>query len=362
MSDHDQPNASDSDPTVRRVGRRDRKTRIPRRGALFPTETPRDTSSEEDTRWRPPSQPQEAAAAPPTAEQPEADAERPLSAEESAWLIPPRQEPSAPKPAPAQPPRPRRPTGERYPPLPDELEKLERRDRARAAARRPIPPPPAWIGQVTGVFLLLSLGLAVYFGAIWFDPYSPVNLFAPPTPIPIVVSMTPTASPTPTPTATLTPSPTMTPTATPTIMPTATFTPIPAEALGVTPGVTPLAGDALTPFVLIPGGLVYIANPEARGGCNWSSIAGSVQAFDGAAVDGYTVRIQGEGADSVVLSGSNRGFGAGGFELPLGDSARDAAYTVTLFDPSGRQVSAPVTATTRADCANITAVRFVALE
>jgi len=71
------------------------------------------------------------------------------------------------------------------------------------------------------------------------------------------------------------------------------------------------------------------------------------------------VRIVGENVDSTLISGSNRGFGGGGYELPLSETARDATYTVTLYDPNGVQVSAPVTAITRADCANITAVRFV---
>jgi hypothetical protein len=283
--------------------------------------------------------------------------------------------------------------GERFPPLPDELDAQAQRDAERAAARAALQPkrrrrniPPSTPEQVAGrnrvtaLFTVLSIALVAYFVMLWNDPYSALNPFAPPTPFPVIVSMTPTpsltptASPTLSPTPTRTPSPTLTARATQTPIPSATFTPIPAAALGVTflPG-APETAAALTgtpnpdasasgdgyPFTLIPAGLIYIANPEGRGGCNWSSIAGSVSDAAGDAVDGYTVRIVGENVDATVLSGSNRGFGGGGYELPLGETARAATYTVTLYDPAGVQVSAAVTADTRADCANITAVRFV---
>ncbi len=339
MSDQENPTHESS--AVHRVGRKDRKAKIERRGKLFPEEEPRKTV--DDSAWMPPESADESAAA-----------EDERSAEVEA---PPESSAAA--------PRKSRPRSGRFPPMPDELEQLERRAAAPPDPRRTAQI--ARMNQITAVLLLLTILIGVYIGILWIDPYSPLNLFAPPTPLPIFVSMTPTPTPTLTPTFTLTPSPTLTPSRTPTPsetptpIPTATFTPIPLEALGIPP--SPGANEGMTEadftFRLIPAGLIYIANPEARGGCNWSSIVGSVVDANGRAVDGYIVRIQGEGVDEAVITGTARGFGAGGYELPLGTQAREAVYTVTLFDSTGRQVSAPVTATTRADCANITAVRFI---
>lgn len=344
----DQENPTEESGAVRRVGRKDRKAKIERRGSLFPDEEPREPA--DDSAWMPPESAGESAA-----EEDERSAVVEAPPESSAE------------------PRASRPRRGRFPPMPDELERLERRaaaQRAAAAAAQPDPRRAAQIAQmnqITAALLALTLILGIYIGILWVDPYSPLNLFAPPTPLPIFVSMTPTPSPTLTPTFTLTPSPTLTPSRTPTPsetpspVPTETFTPIPPEALGITtlPGANGGEPEGGFTFRLIPAGLIYIANPEARGGCNWSSIVGSVVDANGRAVDGYIVRIQGEGVDEAVITGTARGFGAGGYELPLGSQAREAVYTVTLFDSTGRQVAASVTANTRADCANITAVRFV---
>jgi len=387
---------------VRRVGRGDRKARIARRGSLFPPDAaapPLDVERKAEDEGVPVTADPDAPYQPPESAPDDTAAVLEMSAADVEIVDAPR---AALNPVEATSPplqvergtggevaRPRRRAapsdGERYPPLPDELDQIERRAASKRASTRAASaavPRPANVdaqNRVTLIALALSLGLIVYFGVLWVDPYSRLNLFAPPTPFPLVVSMTPTASPTLTPTptvtpsATRTPSPTVTPSATQTVIPTATFTPISAEALGVTflPD-APATAAALTltpggstsaasgyPFALLSGGLIYIANPEGRGGCNWSSIAGSVSDVNGEGINGYTVRIVGENVDSTLISGSNRGFGGGGYELPLSETARDATYTVTLYDPNGVQVSAPVTAITRADCANITAVRFV---
>jgi hypothetical protein len=345
----DQENPTEESGAVRRVGRKDRKAKIERRGKLFPEEEGRESG--EDSAWMPPES---------------ADTDAAEEDERSAVV-------EAPPESGAESPRDSRPRRGRFPPMPDELERLERRAAAQRAAAQPDPrraAQNAQLNQITAILLLLTILIGGYIGVLWIDPYSPLNLFAPPTPLPILVSMTPTPSPTLTPTFTLTPSPTLTPSLTPTPsetpspVPSATFTPIPPEALGITalpgaPDGTALEPEGGFPFRLIPAGLIYIANPDARGGCNWSSIVGSVVDTNGRAVDGYIVRIQGEGVDEAVITGTARGFGAGGYELPLGSQAREAVYTVTLFDSTGQQVAAPVTAITRADCANITAVRFI---
>ncbi len=286
--------------------------------------------------------------------------------------------------------QPYRPPQDRFPPLPEELRQQarlkppprpqsdeERRLASRRIDRRPPSRAPLY-NFLTIVFALATCGALYWVIAIWQDPYSALNPFAPNTPFPILASQTPTPSLTPTTAPTNTPTNTPTITLTPTFEPSATFTPVPLSELGIslgTPGASaaggagtggdPLATPAPNfPFALqvIRGStVVYITNPEGRGGCNWSSITGTVIDFNGAAVDGYGVRIVGDGVDQTLATGSNRAAGAGGFELQLGDQARAASYTVQLLDPSGRAVSDVYPVETSADCAfNIAAVRFVA--
>jgi hypothetical protein len=259
----------------------------------------------------------------------------------------------------------------RYPPLPEEVA----REGARTPRRRGRPRPPRTPeqrarDQVYNVLaLLFALGTIVVLAAViflWGNYNSPLNPLAPPTPLPIVITATYTPTYTPTPTPTLTPSQTFTPSPVPTLAPSATFTPIFLEGFttpdALTPGAPAANGTpgAAFPFVLQRGVVLYLTNPSGRGGCRWSSIAGAVVTFEGAAVNGYSVRVVGEGIDQTVASGSAPGMGSGGFEVQVGAEARVGTYTVQLSDPSGTPVSAPVLVTTRADCAqNIARVIFV---
>lgn len=208
--------------------------------------------------------------------------------------------------------------------------------------------------------LLFSCGLAVYFGVIWQNPYSALNPLAPATLLPRLVTATYTATFTLTPSQTFTPSRTPTPSETFTPAPTATFTPVFIEGFS-TPFGTPPGEEIEYPYALANGRIIYLTNPAGRGGCRWSSIAGSAVDAAGVAVEGYGVRIVGEGMDQTIATGSSPGFGPGGFELELGNAARDATFIAQLLDPTGFPASPVYTVVTRSDCAqNIAALRFVA--
>jgi hypothetical protein len=234
-----------------------------------------------------------------------------------------------------------------------------------ARARRPAPPPATPLpvrvpparrrrallaNLLTALFAVGDCGLLTVFAVIWQNPFSALNPRPPLTPVPIVVSMTPTPTLTPIPSATPTPSPTPPPTDTPPPSPTPTDTPVPG-----TP--TPVYG--FTVPLTLGSQQVYISNPETRGGCRWSSLAGTVAGADGAALNGYQVRVLGDGIDETLISGSAAGFGPGGFELPLGYEARDAQFAIQLLDAAGTPVSPVYTVTTSSRCDwNISIVRF----
>jgi hypothetical protein len=64
--------------------------------------------------------------------------------------------------------------------------------------------------------------------------------------------------------------------------------------------------------------------------------------------------------DETVFSGPATNFGAGGFELPLIGTPKQAEFTVQLFSPQDEPLSEPITVTTRADCeSNVVVINFV---
>ena len=263
-------------------------------------------------------------------------------------------------------PRSKRPgnPGDRFPMLPDEAPPptapLKDPPKRKPAAKRPAPRS-SDLGRnlVTLFFLLASCSVIAYIAIIWQNPYSALNPLAPPTPLPIVITATHTPTNTLTPSPTLTPIPTRTPTAPPL---TPTFTPVFLEGIS-TQEVTPTATEDTSTYrfsLQQRGGTAYVTNPDARGACNWSSIAGAVMNYDGSALNGYGVHVVGEGVDQTIATGSSKGFGPGGFEVPLGSTARDAQYTAQLIDPQGIPVSPKYTVVTRSDCdQNIAKLIFV---
>ena len=279
---------------------------------------------------------------------------------------PPEPPPAAP--APERPKRAKRPGSpqDRFPMLPEEAPPptapLKDPPKRRPAAKPQ--PRSSDLGRnlIALFFLLASCGVIAYIALIWQNPYSTLNPLAPPTPLPIVITATYTPSATFTASPTFTPSPTATQTALPTLPLTPTFTPVFLEGIS-TQEVTPTATVDTTvyPFGLLQKSIgAYVTNPDARGGCKWSSIAGYVTKYDGTALNGYGVHVLGEGVDQTVATGSSTGFGPGGFEVPLGNAARDAQYTAQLIDPQGTPVSPVYTVITKSDCAqNIAKLIFV---
>jgi hypothetical protein len=355
---------------VRRVGEKDRKARLESSGPLFPPNAPPPPTLPEDMPDSDePAEPLETAPAQPESE---ANALSPMDDDAAALLAelesdiefdaqaneeesddeddasPFRRPTADPYPLPAP---------DRFPPLPEEGPEYPPLKMPRPQAP-PAPPRKgggAKFNLLTLLFLLASCGLAAYFGFVWQNPYSPLNPFAPFTPPPVMMSQTFTPSLTFTPSPTQTPSPTLTPQPTDTATPLPTETPLEADAAGAE--VTQEAGFA---FSLDGGHEIFITNPDGRGACRWSSIAGTVSDANGQALNEYQIRVLGDGVDDTVISGTAAGFGPGGFELQLGNEAVDAEFAVQLLDPSGAPVSDVLTVTTSARCDwNISVLRFV---
>src|SRR5690606_8231075 len=94
--------------------------------------------------------------------------------------------------------------------------------------------------------------------------------------------------------------------------------------------------------------------------CNWWSIAGTVRDTNGAAINGYRVRVTGDAVNEAVFSGASQAFGDGGFELALVGTPQEATFTVQLFSPQDAPLSAAIEVQARADCdANVAIVNFV---
>src|SRR5262249_54787698 len=150
---------------------------------------------------------------------------------------------------------------DRFPPVaPDDYRPRQ------PAPSRPVEKPRrslAWQDKVAIFFALATIAMIAYVVLLISNPYTPLNPFAPLTPMPVLITATPGP----------TLPPTIPPTRTP--IPTPTFTPIPAgEVSGFT-------------FKLTDSGVIYVANSSERGGCNWSSIAGSVTDQQGQGLNGY---------------------------------------------------------------------------
>ncbi len=265
----------------------------------------------------------------------------------------------------AAPPPPRRrtrPDEERFPALPDE----QRRARKPAPRTATLPRRRGFPCRdlIAGLFILATLGLAVYFVYIWQNPYSPLNPLAPPLLPPLVVSQTPL----PPPTETATPRPTARPSATFTPLPLDQIAPVvPTEGIAGTPDLTatllagtPSATPPPPPFALLRDRALYIANAGTEG-CSYSGIAGSVVDFEGQALNGYTVWITGEEVDTRLVSGSNNLYGAGGFLVQVGTSAEERPFAAQVLAADGvTPLSEPYTFLTRAACDNnVVLIRFV---
>lgn len=318
--EHDTPNGYG----LRRVGARDRKVKLDAGKLTFPPPESAPPSPEPTE-----TQPQEAAPVPDTevvsAEPPEQFdfpmPDEPADAAPSVAVPLPRAS-AVPPPAPLRP----------------------KRKRPSRASR-------ILYNLLALLFFLGGCGVIGVVVALWQNPFSALNPRPPLTQPPLIVSMTPTITATLTPS--LTPIPSNTPTRTP--APTNTETPAPTALPPTAPPAFPFSAQDVQarPFF-------YIANPEARGGCAWASVAGTVADVNGSALNDYQVRVLGNGVDETLVSGSAPGYGPGGFELQLGTSALDATFAVQLLDPGGAVASDVYQVSTSSRCDwNIVVIRFV---
>ena len=254
------------------------------------------------------------------------------------------QEAASPESPTSAPPPAERAVEDRYPPV----NPLAEPPAPAAPPRRTKPRRTRWYNIGTVFFVLAGLGLLVYYTAIALNPYTPLNPFPPFTPVPIIVTTTPLP-----PTATTPPTATLTLTA----PPTGTFTPLPAQALPTRPTFTP----APFPFTISNEGVIYERNLTDEG-CDWVSIAGSVRGLNDEILNGYGVRIEGEGVDETVYTGGADSlfFEPGEFELLLGDTPAVAPYTVTLLSPEGETLSDGYLVITSDQCnQNVAVINFV---
>lgn len=187
------------------------------------------------------------------------------------------------------------------------------------------------------------------------------------TPLPptFTPSFTPTITPsfTPSPTRTNTPAPSFTPSATITDTPPATNTDAPTLPPTLTPtiqGPTATARPPL-PFAVIDP-VEYTENTFTTAGCDYQAIAGNVVGIAGGPYPvTLRVRVAGGGANlDPVNTGTSADFGVTGFQIPVGNEARIANYSIVLETRNETEVSEPVTIQFPGDCeSNIAIVEFV---
>jgi len=222
------------------------------------------------------------------------------------------------------------------------------------------------IWNVLSILIVLAIvGLVVFYGSIFFNPYNSLNPF-PPDPLTTVLTY-PTATNTPLPLpATYTPTITIQPTATETLFP--TWTPLPTF--------TPfILGSTLTPAATLDNssGMPFEAtithvgsdyfHPDA--GCNWMGVAGQAVDMNNSPVLYLTIHISGivggKFIDYYSLTGTAPNYGQAGFEFMLGDKAIASTNTlwIQLVDQQNLPLTDQIKLTTFNDCdQNLVMIRF----
>jgi hypothetical protein len=254
--------------------------------------------------------------------------------------------------------------------------------------------------------VILVVASVVIFGGsllIVANPEVPFNPLPLPTLPPVLqipsatptLADTPTFTPSPTPTITPTFTPSLTPTAsnTPTITwtpshtPTSTYTPTPVlpnlptstpaptntpnpatpvsvEGIPAQPGIVTGGGSgasgfgANSPFPFVAAEPILQANENAQG-CDWLGIAGSVNGLVGEPLLNFPVEIAGEDFLEVHFSGTAPAYGAGGFEVNVGNAPRRATFALRLLGVTGEPLSDYVYVETGDTCqTNVVVVVF----
>jgi hypothetical protein len=155
--------------------------------------------------------------------------------------------------------------------------------------------------------------------------------------------------------ATATPTTTKTYTPQPTSQFTSTATPIKATNTPTQATATPtlLSYD----FAIQSGTPVSIQNfVNSSAGCSWQGIAGQV--FNNAGTPQLNIVVKaggtwkGAAVSQIALTGLSTGYGEGGYEIVLGNSAVDTASTVwvQIYDVGGNALSDKVYISTSSDC------------
>ncbi len=234
-------------------------------------------------------------------------------------------------------------------------------------AEQPNPAPKLEMWDILSVLvLLMTCGIVVYFGMIFFNPASSFN------PLPPVV-VTAYQSPTPT----ITPlglEPTWTPQPTPVQSPSATlaptFTPIPsATSFSLTPAsATPtVTNTPKAPFSATVDEVQSDIFPHLQAAaCNWQGVGGSVVDANNSDIIGMTVRLvgsyNGKTIDTPTVSGIITDYGRSGFEFVLGTTpitSKGKLYLQLLDQTSGLPLADNVYIDTSSDCKkNLVLVHF----
>jgi hypothetical protein len=228
------------------------------------------------------------------------------------------------------------PPEERYPPLRPVAEKPRQSKAAAAPSTEPQKSKNGFYNLMTFVLFVGIVLFIAWFAQVWIDPQSFLNPLPPATPF-IEVTATPSSAQT-----------------------TVDATPDDSGQIFVVITETPaLIAPTDSPYPFIVQEILYAPNSNDLA-CNWWSIAGTVRDIEGAALNGYRIRVSGAGLNESVFSGASQSFGAGGFELPLVGTPREEEFTVQLFSAQDAPLSEVVNVTSRADCdANVTIVNFV---
>jgi len=215
--------------------------------------------------------------------------------------------------------------------------------------------------------VLATVGVAGFFGFLFVNPTSPINLLQPHIPTPFIP-----------PTATITPiqlEATWTPTFinatdTPTLAPTITLqpsnTPISLVPPTRTATVPPPTATPKAPYSATVSAIdSTIIHPDLA--CNWTGIGGTVVDASGAPVLYVTLRLTGSfngkalNPPLVTVSGTNLDYGPSGFEFKLGDApvASNKLLTLQLLDQGGLPLADNIYVVTYNDCKkNLILVRY----
>ena len=225
---------------------------------------------------------------------------------------------------------------------------------------------------LTGVVVLMTVCLGVYFLILLFNPYTAINPLAPPSPTRGFETLTPTLAPLTLP-PTWTPTVTQEPTATREKPP--TFTPFPSPTSLMLPTVssgftaTPAPAPTFTPKATSMPFTVAVSALESAPingiGCNWLGIAGTAEDLNGGPLLYLTVKVSGmlgeKPVDLLTVTGTAPKYGQGAFEFTLADAPVNSENTlwIQLFDQAGLPISDQVYFSTFDDCKkNLVLVRF----